>query len=111
MHRIRIVVRAFAIAVAVAQAAAPAVFAMAEVNAARESASHVEDQTRRTCVPVHPDDCTICRAMTLAGEPARAALPDASAAGSAGEPASRVDLPLPGLDASTCHSRAPPHGA
>jgi hypothetical protein len=68
-------------AVAIIQMAVPALAAVADARLVSDSdgpqSVHVEDHTQKSCRPVHPDDCALCRLLThlSAPRPAAPALP------------------------------------
>lgn len=69
-----VLARSLVLAMAIGQAGMPSVLAFADASqgATASAVEHVEDQTRRSCVPVHSDDCTVCRALSTS-----APIPDA----------------------------------
>ncbi|HEX7546709.1 MAG TPA: hypothetical protein VF368_08270 [Gemmatimonadaceae bacterium] len=65
-------------AVTIIQMAVPALAVIADARLVSDSDGsqpvHVEDHTQRSCRPVHPDDCALCRLLTHFSAP-RAAAP------------------------------------
>lgn len=103
-------VRTFAMILGLFQAGASPVAAVADaLLPPRDPTSHVEDHTRRTCLPAHPDDCALCRVLSLSANTA----PDAPAAYMAaaahdGSPSAGVAAPSATWGRGTPPSRAPP---
>jgi hypothetical protein len=92
------------------QAGSPAMLSFAEANLGAPSAAvaHIEDETQRSCIPEHGDDCTLCRALTDGGQPrAAASLPALGYAARAPRAASERSRP-DRSDYSSLRSRAPP---
>lgn len=109
MRRLPTSVRALAAALGLFQAgAAPAAAIADALLPVRAPVAHVEDHTRRSCLPGHPDDCALCRVLSLAGnaapeapaQPAVVVVHDVGAAACAPAPAT--------WERGTPPSRAPP---
>jgi hypothetical protein len=70
MRKSSLVVRVLAVALALFQVSAGPVAAIADATLPlRGPQSHIEDHTQRSCAPSHPDDCTLCRTLSLSATP------------------------------------------
>jgi hypothetical protein len=100
--------RSLVVALACFQSAMPAVLAYAESPRVPAAVAHIEDETQRSCVPVHPEHCTICRALVDAA-PLREAPPIAVASDPRGVALRQRVVPtVVGANAHQHQSRAPP---
>jgi hypothetical protein len=74
MSRLPASVRTFAMILGLFQAGASPAAAIADaLLPLRAPAAHVEDHTRRSCLPAHPDDCALCRVVSLSANVPREA--------------------------------------
>jgi hypothetical protein len=84
MRRRSLLHRILLSAVAIVQMAAPALAVVADAQIIADSAGgpqvHVEEHTQRSCRPIHPDDCALCRLLTNFSAPrvSAPALPSAT---------------------------------
>ena len=57
--------RTLTVALAIVQVAVPSFVALADATHRTGAVRvHIEDHTQRNCVPVHSDDCALCRFMS-----------------------------------------------
>ncbi|HVZ47257.1 MAG TPA: hypothetical protein VG916_00610 [Gemmatimonadaceae bacterium] len=110
MYRMNRFARSLAVALAVFQAAAPSVASLADSTVGTRSAvaTHIEDHTRRSCVPVHPDNCALCRVLSLAAAPAGASASSIATRRIAGAHIATACETPASPDVRLQHSRAPP---
>ena len=99
-------------AVAIIQMAVPVLAVVADARLVSDSDGpqpvHVEDHTQKSCRPVHPDDCALCRLLThlSAPRPSAPALPaETTARCTVGNDASRRPASITRAQERT---RAPP---
>lgn len=86
MSRRSVLSRILLSAVALIQMAVPVLAVVADARLVSNSDGaqpvHVEDHTQKSCRPVHPDDCALCRLLTNFSAP-RASAPALPAASTA----------------------------
>lgn len=110
MRRFSVIARMLLVALAMFQAGAPAIASIADSSVASRTAapSHIEDHTRRNCAPVHPDDCALCRVLSIASQPAGRAVGLACVALRIAVVRDRFDAAPAAIARSLQRSRAPP---